>query len=75
MSEQKDPTSPDYYRLGGVQVIQISRHLTSNLGQAVQYLCRAGKKDPTKTVEDIRKAIWFAEDELQRLTGEGGHAK
>lgn len=30
-----------------------------SLGNAIKYLSRAGKKDPTKTIEDLRKAIWY----------------
>ena len=29
------------------------------LGNAVKYISRAGKKDPAKESEDIRKAIWY----------------
>jgi len=70
-----DATNPDHYRLGPVEVIQISRHLNSNRGQALQYIARAGRKGPPEQeLEDIRKAIWFLEDEIQRMTGKGTHA-
>lgn len=29
------------------------------LGNAVKYISRAGKKDPTKLVEDLEKAAWY----------------
>ena len=29
------------------------------LGNAVKYISRAGKKDPDKKSEDIKKAIWY----------------
>ena len=32
-----------------------------HLGNAIKYISRAGKKDPTKTVEDLRKAEWYIE--------------
>lgn len=67
--------SPAHYNKFPVEVIQISRHLMSNRGQAVQYICRAGNKAGVSEVEDLKKAIWFLEDEIQRLTGEGTHAK
>ena len=34
------------------------------LGNAVKYISRAGRKDPTKTVEDLKKAIWYIEHEI-----------
>ena len=30
-----------------------------HLGNAVKYIARAGRKDPAKTEEDLRKAIWY----------------
>jgi len=37
-----------------------------DLGNAVKYLSRAGKKDPARKVEDLRKAIWYIESEIAR---------
>ena len=28
-------------------------------GNALKYLARAGRKDPTKTIEDLEKAVWY----------------
>lgn len=72
-----DPTNPAHYREFPVEVIQIVRHLNFNRGNAVKYVCRAGRKNLTEgqEVEDLKKAIWYLEDEIQRLTGEGTHAK
>ena len=36
------------------------------LGNVVKYINRAGKKDPTKTKEDLEKALWYLNRELQR---------
>jgi hypothetical protein len=33
--------------------------LDFHVGNAVKYLSRAGKKDPTKEIEDLEKAIWY----------------
>lgn len=37
------------------------------LGNAVKYISRAGKKDATKTVEDLEKAVWYLEREIQNI--------
>jgi len=34
-------------------------------------VCRAGKKDPAKEIEDLRKAAWYANREAERLEKEG----
>lgn len=33
--------------------------LDFHLGNAVKYISRAGKKDPSKELEDLRKAEWY----------------
>ena len=46
------------------------------LGNTVKYISRAGKKDPKKRIEDLRKALWYLQqqidyevlDELDRST-------
>jgi hypothetical protein len=37
------------------------------LGNAVKYISRAGKKDRTKMVEDLEKAIWYIKRRQQQL--------
>jgi hypothetical protein len=50
----------------GVECIQITRHRNFNVGNAIKYLWRAGLKEDAK-VQDLRKAIWYIEDEIKRL--------
>ena len=37
------------------------------LGNAVKYISRAGKKDPAKEYEDIKKAIWYLKYYLKSI--------
>lgn len=37
------------------------------VGNALKYLARAGKKDPSRHIEDLRKAIFYLEDEVRAL--------
>lgn len=43
--------------------------LSYRLGNAVKYISRAGRKDPAKTVEDLRKSLWYIEREIAALEG------
>ena len=58
----------------GVEVIDITRHMDFCLGNAVKYLLRAGHKteqgytDREKTIEDLRKAVWYINDKINQLT-------
>lgn len=45
-----------------------------NLGNAIKYMARAGKKNPARTVEDLKKARWYLDDEIRHLE-EGQVAK
>lgn len=61
----------------GVECITITRHRNFNIGNAIKYLWRAGLKrgDTTakvdhKQIEDLEKAIFYINDEIQRLRSE-----
>ncbi len=41
--------------------------LNFNIGNCVKYLSRAGKKDPTKLVEDLEKALFYLKREIDNL--------
>jgi hypothetical protein len=51
----------------GVECIEITRHRNFNVGNAIKYLWRAGIKDDTKQIEDLKKAIFYINDEINRL--------
>lgn len=41
--------------------------LDFHLGTAVKYIPRAGKKDPDKEIEDLKKSIWYLKRKIGRL--------
>ena len=59
---------PDHY--GGkdnpYEAIKVIRAwgLSFSLGNVVKYIARAGKKDPTKRLEDLHKAMWYLQEEI-----------
>jgi len=63
-----DPvTHPSHYNSGKIEVIEAIEDwgLGFHRGNAIKYIARAGKKDPTKEVEDLRKAIWYIERDIE----------
>ena len=52
----------------GVECIQITEHMGFNLGNAVKYIWRADLKG--KQVEDLRKAVWYINREIERISNE-----
>lgn len=60
--------------LCGVEPLDICRHLDFNTGNAIKYLLRKDKVDGNKTktekrIEDLRKAIFYINDEINELNG------
>ena len=68
---------PSHYgwlkELCGVEVIDITRHMDFDLGNAVKYILRQGHKteegmtDTAKAIEDLEKAIWYIKDKIKTM--------
>ena len=63
---------PDHYNRGKIEVIDFieDKELGFHLGNAVKYISRAGRKNPDKTIEDLRKAVWYINRQIQILEKE-----
>lgn len=61
--------SPSHYTWlpNGIEVIDLTEHLNFCRGNAVKYLCRAGLKNPATELEDLRKALWYVQREIDRV--------
>ena len=61
---------PSHYNSGKIEVIDYieDQNLGFHLGNAIKHICRAGKKDRNKTVEDLRKAIWYIERYISMIS-------
>lgn len=75
-NEPEQVSHPSHYSwlkdLCGVEPLDICRHLDFNIGNSIKYLLRKDKVDGDKTktekrVEDLRKAIFYIEDEIKLL--------
>lgn len=72
-NKRNDPVHrPAHYNSGKIEVIEFieDQKLSYALGNVVKYCSRAGKKDPTKTVEDLEKALWYLRREIEVLKAE-----
>lgn len=60
---------PAHYKTGGIETIDFieAKQLTYNLGNVVKYVTRAGIKDEAKHIEDLEKAAWYLNREIQNL--------
>lgn len=63
---------PSYY--GGennpYEAIKIIKALQLDflLGNTVKYIARAGKKDKSKEIEDLKKAAWYLNEKIKELS-------
>lgn len=65
-----DPVNrPAHYTDGKIEVIDFieDKKLGFCLGNVVKYVARAGKKDPEKEIEDLKKAKWYLERRIKEL--------
>lgn len=62
---------PAHYNQGKIEVIEFieDKKLGFHLGNAVKYISRAGKKDPAKEIEDLKKAVWYLERHIELISG------
>lgn len=71
--EIKSPTDainhPACYTDGKIEVSDFiaDKNLNFFRGNVLKYICRAGKKDPDKEIEDLKKAEWYLNREIDRL--------
>lgn len=74
-----DPVNhPSHYTSGRFEVIDIIRDQLGLdglrgfcLGNTIKYICRAGKKDPKKTRQDLEKAEWYLNHYLKESAADG----
>ena len=70
---KNDPVNhPSHYTDGKIEVIDfiLDKKLNFTRGNAVKYISRAGKKNPETEIEDLQKAAWYINKEIQRLQGD-----
>ena len=61
-------SNPKHYNNhpSGVECIQITRHMPSNIANAIKYCWREEDKNG---VEDLKKAIWYLADQIDLKEG------
>jgi hypothetical protein len=64
-----DAINPTHYQEhpSGIQCIEVTEHMNFCRGNAVKYIWRAGLKGDA--IEDLRKARWYLDREIARLSG------
>ena len=73
MKENKTLTNqvkhPPHYTHGGIETLDYieCKELGFHLGNCVKYVSRAGKKDPTKELEDLKKAQFYLNRHIANL--------
>ena len=64
-----DPINPDHYQQhpAGVECVDVAEHFGYNLGNAIKYIWRHGRKPGADVIEDLQKAAWFINREIDRV--------
>lgn len=58
-----------YTSYNGIEVIQLTEQMNFNKGNAVKYIARAGLKNPDTEIQDLEKAQFYINREINRLRG------
>lgn len=60
---------PSHYTFGKYEVIDVIMDWELNFcrANAIKYIARAGRKDPTKEVEDLQKAVFYLNKDIERI--------
>lgn len=63
---------PSHYNDGKIEVMEFiaDKRLNFARGNTVKYICRAGKKKSSNEIEDLQKAAWYLNFEIQSLIAE-----
>ena len=70
--DKEQVNHPDHYQFGknneyeAIKVID-AWNLGFSLGNTIKYISRAGKKDKTKELEDLKKAAWYLNHHIKQL--------
>lgn len=56
-----------YTAYEGLEVIQLTEQMNFNRGNAVKYIARAGLKSFATEVQDLKKALWYIQREIDRM--------
>jgi hypothetical protein len=63
-----DPINPQHYKShpSGIECITVTEHFNFCLGNAIKYIWRSAEKG--NTLEDLKKARWYLDREISRLS-------
>ena len=82
IKEDENVSHPSHYtwlkEKCGIEVIDITRHLDFDLGNAIKYILRAGRKPINKSnfnlniaaIQDLKKALFYINDKINMLENE-----
>ena len=75
---EREIQDQEYYKTkSGLECIDVAQDISFNLGNAIKYIWRAGKKfenglsTKEKTVEDLQKAKVYIDYEIIKIKGDG----
>lgn len=60
---------PKHYNVhpSSIECIEIVEWFNFNIGNAIKYLWRSGLKPRVEAIEDLKKARWYIDREIERV--------
>jgi len=76
--QKNDPIhAPAHYLRGGIGTIDFieAKDFNFRIGNVIKYLSRAGQKEGTPYLQDLEKALWYLNREIQATRNHEAAAK
>jgi len=65
--------TPSHYtdmKISPLEYIEANPHLTWSLANAIKYISRAGNKEGNPILQELNKAAWYLQHEIDRLSND-----
>lgn len=72
-----NPIEPTHYtslKISPLEVIEANTHLTWSLANSIKYIMRAGLKKNNPKLQDLKKAQWYLNHQIDILESMDGKA-
>ena len=65
--EKESVNHPEHYNKHKIECLQVVELFNFNRGSAMKYIWRSGEKDKKREIEDLEKAMFYIDREIERI--------
>ena len=65
--EKENVKHPEHYNKHNIECLEVAELFNFNRGNALKYIWRSGEKDKKREIEDLEKAMFYIDREIERI--------